>query len=496
MTTMSFIKKIKRKDGKIYGMEVEGYRDKDGKVKHRYIRYVGKLDKKGKIISSKSDIRLDKVFHFGFPSIIAKAIDELKLKDVFRDYKEDIATILMMQTYKPSSIRKMMTRIGSIEPLLIESELPMSRERIETALDFLEENKEIIEQKLYDNFKEKYNEDILFYDITAIALNGYVSSLAKIGYPEFTPQINIGFCIERKYGFPIFHEIFPGNFSHKETLLQVVEKIRKFGRKKLVLVFDGGIFCDKTVENAVNSEDMEVDIIARMPMYDNIKKIAIGNVTKSVRNMVSLSNSKIYVKEVSYKKGKMLVCFNEKLKVSVKEKRYDEVLMALEKKKKGKPVKEGIKKYLVKDGKEWKIKYEELEEAEKYDGIYVLYCSMMDMSKENAVKAYFEKDRIEKSFCTMKSVLGAKPLRFQLDKRIRACLMVSYLKYLLATHIETRLKENGLEYSMESVREVMSNIYSVHISQGGKTMKKISSLTEEQKKIINTFDVVINLAES
>ncbi|MBU4154398.1 MAG: hypothetical protein KKD63_16130 [Proteobacteria bacterium] len=493
---MTFIKKIKRKDGKIYGIEVKGYRDKDGKVKHKYIRYVGKLDKKGNVVSSKSDISLDKVFQFGFPSIVSKAIDELNLKDMLRDYKEDIATILMMQTYRPSSIRKMMARIGSIEPSLIKSELPMSRERIESALDFLEENKEIIEQRLYDNLKEKCDDDTLFYDITAIALNGYVSSLAKIGYPEFAPQINIGFCVERKYGFPIFHEVFRGNISQKETLLQVVEKLRKFGRKKLVLVFDGGIFCDKTVENAVNSKDMKVDVIARMQMYDSIKKIAIENVTKSVRDVVSLSNSKVYVKEISYKKGKMLVCFNEKLKVSVKEKRYDEVRMAIEKKKEGKPVKEGLKKYLIRYGKEWKINYEKLEEAEKYDGIFVLYCSMADMPKENAVKAYFEKDRIEKSFCTMKSILGAEPLRFQLDKRIRACLMVSHLKYLLAMHIETRLKENGLKYTIESVRENMSNVCSAHILQKGKTLKRISSLTEEQKKIINIFDVVINLAES
>ena len=43
MTTMSFIKKIKKK-GKTYAIEVEGYRDKDGKVKHKYLRYLGTLD--------------------------------------------------------------------------------------------------------------------------------------------------------------------------------------------------------------------------------------------------------------------------------------------------------------------------------------------------------------------------------------------------------------------------------------------------------------------
>ncbi|MGC1119617.1 MAG: hypothetical protein WBA22_00865, partial [Candidatus Methanofastidiosia archaeon] len=46
---MSFRKKIKTKSG-TYVIEVQGYRDKEGKVKHRYIRYLGKLDEEGNLI--------------------------------------------------------------------------------------------------------------------------------------------------------------------------------------------------------------------------------------------------------------------------------------------------------------------------------------------------------------------------------------------------------------------------------------------------------------
>jgi transposase len=483
MTTMTFIKKIKKK-GKTYAIEVEGYRDKDGKVKHKYLRYLGTFDENGKVKSSQKAITVDRVFRFGLPAIVSRAIEQLKLSDMLEKYKEDIDTILLMHLCAPSSISKMDQRIKNIDPDFIKSELPFNRKRIDAALDFLEENKEVIEQNVYENLKEKYSNETLFYDITSIALNGYRSTLAKIGYPEFSPQINIGLCIEGKYGFPIFHEVFSGNFPQKKTLLQIAEKLKVFGRTGAVLVFDAGIADIKTIADV---EDLGFGVISRMPMHEGLKKIALENLSSSVKDIVKLSGSKVYVKEIQKEKGKLLICSNEKLKVSIKEHRYDEVIEAIEKKKKGKPIKDGLKKYLLKCGKEWKIDYDKLEEAEKYDGIYVIYCSDISMPKEKAVKAYFERDRIEKGFQTMKNVLNVKPLRFQLDKKIRAFVMLCHLAYLAATYIEAELKEKDLNYSFDKVKELLENVYTVNIHHGDKLLKRTSSLNYEQKKIMDVF---------
>ncbi|WP_179294018.1 IS1634 family transposase [Candidatus Methanoperedens nitratireducens] len=480
---MSFIKKIKKK-GKTYAIEVEGYRDKDGKVKHKYLRYLGTLDENGKVKSSQKAITVDKVFRFGLPAIVSKTIEQLKLKDMIEKYKEDLDTILLMHLCAPSSISKMGHQIENIDPDFIKAELPFNRKRIDATLDFLEEHKEVIEQNVYENLKEKYSNETLFYDITSIALNGYRSTLAKIGYPEFSPQINIGLCIEGKYGFPIFHEIFSGNFPQKKTLFQIAEKLKVFGRTNAVLIFDAGIADVKTIADV---EDLGFGVISRMPMHEGLKKIVLENLSSSVKDIVKLSGSKVYVKEIQKEKGKLLICFNEKLKVSIKEHRYDEVIEAIEKKKKGKPIKDGLKKYLLKNGKEWKIDYDKLEEAEKYDGIYVIYCSDTSMPKEKAVKAYFERDRIEKGFQTMKNVLNVKPLRFQLDKKIRAFVMLCHLAYLVATYIEAELKDKELNYSFDKIKELLENVYTVKIHHGDKLLKRTSSMTEEQKKIMDVF---------
>ena len=483
MTTMSFIKKIKKK-GKVYAIEVEGYRDKDGKVKHKYLRYLGTVDENGKVASSQKAIDIDKVYQFGLPAIVSRSIEKLKINDMLEKYNEDIDTILLMHLCAPSSISKIEHKIKNIDPDLIKAELPFNRKRIDAALDFLEESKEVIEQRVYENLKEKYSEETLFYDITSIALNGYRSTLAKIGYPEFSPQINIGLCIEGKYGFPIFHEIFSGNFPQKKTLFQIAEKLKVFGRKNTVLVFDAGIADLKVIADV---ENMGFNVISRMPMHEGLKKLAIENISASIKDIVKLSGSKVYVTEIQKEKGKLLICFNEKLKVGIKEHRYDEVVEAIEKKEMGKPIKEGLKKYILKNGKEWKINYDELEEAEKYDGIYVIYCTDISMPKEKAVKAYFERDRIEKGFQTLKNILNVKPLRFQLDKKIRAFVMLCYLAYLVATHIEAELRDKELNYSFDRIKELLENVYTVNIYHGDKLIKRTSSINEEQNKIMNVF---------
>ena len=480
---MVFTKKIKR-GKKTYLIEVEGYRDKDGKVKHRYKRYLGRLGENGETIPSSKEIEVDNVYQFGFPAVITKSIEELRLREVFGTYGDEVALLVLMQLFNPSSLTKTISRVRQVDPSL---RVLAGRKKIENALDFLDDKKEIIEQRLYDKLKELYDEETIFYDITSIALNGIRSNLAKIGYPEFAPQINIGLCIEAGYGFPIFHEVFPGNLSHKKTLRQVMEKLSQFRRESAVLVFDAGIATEKNIETA---REVGFDIIARIPMYDPTKKIALANKTTSTRHIVQLTNSKVYVKEVVKENGRLLICFNDKIRVSIKEKRYDEVIKALEKRKKGLAIKDGIKKYLLKEGRTWKIDYEKLEEAEQYDGLYVLYSSVRDMPKEKIVKAYFDKDRIEKCFSQIKSVLEIKPVRFQTDKRIRAHIMLCHLAYLTATYIEMKLKKKELKYTFTGVKELLANVYKVHIHRGKKLIERTNPMSDDQKQVMEVFGLL------
>ena len=129
-------------------------------------------------------------------------------------------------------------------------------------------------------------------------------------------------------------------------------------------------------------------------------------------------------------------------------------------------------------------------EGEKYDGIYVIYCSIKNMPKDKVVNAYFERDRIEKCFSLMKSELEIDPLRFQMDKRIRARIMLCHLAYLVATNIEVRLKANGIPYTFDKAKETLDNVYKVHIHRGKKLLERLSTMNDEQRKIMGAFGVL------
>lgn len=481
--------KILKKGGNKYAIRVEGYRDENGKVKHKYLEYLGKVGADGKIITREPDT--EKVYQFGFPCIVDKALKELDLEKALGSHTKEVSFLITMHLCNPGSLNKMIKRGGLIDPSLITT---YSRKSLEASIDFLEEHKELIEQKIYEKIKEECKEKSFFYDLTAIALNGIRSRYAEVGYPEFAPQLNVGLCIEAGSGFPVFHEVYEGNLSHKTTLKQIMERLRSFDRESTVLVFDAGVFGEgKNLEDALGEDLKGFDVITRVPLTSSIKSLAISNKTTSIRDVVCLSNSKIYAREVIKEKGRLVVCFNERVKVSVRERRYEEVLKALEKKKKGKPIKEGLKKYLVKEGGVWVMNLEEMEEAEKYDGLYVLYCSDAVMRKEEIVTKYFDKDLIEKSFCKLKSTIEVKPIRFQTDQKIRGHIMLCHLSYLVAAYIEKKLREKQKKdkkekkHTMASIKELLANVYNIHSIKAEKEYTHITSLNKEQKEIMDLF---------
>ncbi|MCZ7391886.1 MAG: hypothetical protein O8C56_00970, partial [Candidatus Methanoperedens sp.] len=65
--------------------------------------------------------------------------------------------------------------------------------------------------------------------------------------------------------------------------------------------------------------------------------------------------------------------------------------------------------------------------------------------------------------------------------------MLCHLAYLVATYIEAELKEKELNYSFDKIKELLENVYTVNIHHGDKLLKRTSSVTEEQKKIMDVF---------
>ncbi|MDI6738727.1 MAG: hypothetical protein QME12_09550, partial [Nanoarchaeota archaeon] len=103
---MAFIRKLKNKSG-TYLVEVESYR-KNGKVKQRYKRYIGKeADGKTILSSSISNIEIESVRVYGPLIVLNYLAQEIRLAEILGEYGEEILSMVYAHCVEPKSINQM-----------------------------------------------------------------------------------------------------------------------------------------------------------------------------------------------------------------------------------------------------------------------------------------------------------------------------------------------------------------------------------------------------
>jgi transposase len=211
----------------------------------------------------------------------------------------------------------------------------------------------------------------------------------------------------------------------------------------------------------------------------------------SVETRVRLQSSTFYAEKMRYTyggaRGWLVVCFNEKQKQEIKERRYDEIDKAIKRIKEGKAIKEGVGKYL----RGARIRYGEVKKAEKYDGVSSIF-STKNLPASEIVRAYFEKDRIEKAFRCMKSLLEMDKIRFWLSERVEAHIFICYIAYLLLSVMDYKLKSRFRTSDMNSLRalNLMESMYRVHMHdpKSKTTIVKTVTLSKQQEEILRAIN--------
>ena len=186
--TMTFIKTTKTKSG-TYAYEVEGHRDKDGKVKHKYVRYLGKLDENGNLIPSMKieNTQVENVKLHGPVCALHKITKDIGLEAIIGEYVPEILTLVYSHILRPESLNNIKRAIKWIDTEEIGLELPVSRKRLERAMDTLEKKIQTIERELYPKISKNCDLNSIFYDITGIYFNGRNVKSAKRGHGSDLP---------------------------------------------------------------------------------------------------------------------------------------------------------------------------------------------------------------------------------------------------------------------------------------------------------------------
>lgn len=492
---MVFVRKLKNKSG-TYLVEVESYRE-NGKVKQRYKRYIGKeVDGKRILSSSISNIEIESVRVYGPLMVLHSLAQEINLPEILGEYGEEILSMVYAHCVEPKSINQMERWFEKTDLNFILDLHRVTESQLLDALDSI--NKlgfEQIQKEIFNEVKNKYDIDTsgVLYDVTNTYFYGNKSPWGKRGKSKEKqndkPLVQIGLGVTRKDGIPLFHKTFDGNIHDARTLQAVLPMFKEYNIQEGIFVYDRGI---PSKENLLDVKNLGWDTICGLPIQDHLKpivrEIIRQNNLVSIKNRVQLSKTAMYAVSIKHQiggiKGKLLVCFNNKMKTAIQESRYDEVQSAQLRLQNKKNIKSGLKKYFDKDKNPTQ---KEITKAEEFDG-YSCIFSTKNIPNEEIVKIYFEKDLVEKAFQNLKGVIALRPIRHWLYDRVEGHIFICYLAYLLLSLLRYKLKNIKIS-PIEALMELES-LYKVYMKDTvkGFELSKLVKLTKKQEDILRAVD--------
>jgi transposase len=490
---MSFIRKIKK--GKYtYLAEVEGKRI-NGKVVQKHIRYVGK-ELNGKIIKTGSieDTEVTKVTTWAPLMILDCLAKEINLSDHLGDYGDYLLSLAYAHCLEPKSLNKMKDWYERTDLHNILNINELSEKKLYHALDSIDDkNSMSIQKNIFNSVKEKYRIDSKGYafDVTNVYFYGSECPIAKKGKSKEgknRPQIQIGLVVTEKEGIPIFHKTYEGNIIDPRIFQDLAPSLHDLNIKDLFIVWDRGISSE---ENIIDARRAGFHVICglsiRLNIKDFVKDIKEKRDLLNFKNRIRLKKSVFYCTKRKFKHGSVegyaVICYNEEMARFNKEKLLDDINKAKEFIEKDKPIPDYLKKYF----KDKSIDENKIKEDLEFEGYFMLF-STKDMSIDNIVRQYFDKDKVEKAFRCLKSSLGIRPVKHWLEERVKAHVFICYLSYLLISLLESKLSKK--EISSANALDKLSTAYKIHLKN--KRLKneftKIVTISNEQKEIIKAVD--------
>ena len=540
-----FIKLTKNKKRTITKVYlVEGYRDKNGKVKHRTVHFYGNLEEleienpdillelkiqakkmlKNEIVIThnllepNTEQTVDMNYgHFFLDSIyrtlgITDFIGNYKFET---NFKYDLDEILRLLTF--SRILNPMSKKATVENQdMYFEKFNVDLKSVYKSLSNLSEMKTDLQNHLNKKVSETYGRDasLVFYDVTNYYFETEIEDDLKKKGPSkekrSTPIVQMGLLIDSK-GLPIAYDLFPGNTHDSSTLIPFIKNMRKqYNFGKIILTADKGLNSGKNLAYLKSKNDGYI-VSQRIR---GMSKVFVNEVLSDEgyacnergtfkiksffreRETKDENNEKIILKE-------KVVCFwskdyddREKHKREKLEERINAYLESPSKFKSSNSY--GIKKYLKLQNIDKKtgeikniepfVKFDE----EKYqrdlslDGYYTIVTSELELSNEDIIKKYRGLWKIEESFRVLKTDLSGRPVYVRTEDHIQGHFLVCFIALLISRILEMKLDN---KYSVKRIQESLKNATCREIGNGIYSLNKQDDVFRGIEKL---FDISLN----
>ena len=505
----------------------ESYRE-DGKVKTRTLLNLTnkpkeqveamaaalKIKNKDEIITAKQQFQGKTI---GFTSVIIFIMNFFGIiKVIGKKFEAKIALVLIAAAIVSRSSRLQALFWAKDEDKILDllkfnqdEKDKLNTKTIYLGLDYIYENQQKIEDKLFKIYYGDNPPKKVFYDVTSSYVEGDYSDseLVKYGYnrdgKKGKQQIVIGLLTDEN-GHAISIHTYPGNTNDVKTFADQLHKLKnRFKLENITIVGDGGMIKS---DDIIKIKELGYDYITsigkpsiRALIKNQKSKVEMTLFDEDLKEVIDKENNKRYILRLNpIRRDEIRKNMEEKIEslkefIDTKIKYYNTHFKAKEETLK-KDIKNKISNLKLSSFISCNLSYEDgdiiivdknkkettktkklatanitIDKAEKnifqeLDGCYVIKTSLMDAtkdSKEDIHKAYKTLIKVENAFKTLKTdYLEIRPLYLKTDKRIIGHVALSMIAY----NIVLKLKEyiNLVNLDFKSTIAKLSKVQTIN----------------------------------
>jgi transposase len=411
------------------------------------------------------------------------------------------------------------------------------------ALDFLEENKEKVEEALYFRVSDLFNLDVdlIFYDTTTLtfeideadkdepgATQVKAAPLRKRGRPKkgdnHAPQVIVGMAVTRE-GLPVRSWVFPGNTVDVTTVERVKKDLKTWRLNRCIFVGDRGMGSDENLKALSRSggryilgmpmrrgDEVSEQVLSRAGTFAPIQPsellgdeskwlcppIGGGKDSKGQENEPSLFVKEVWLpyKGAGERARRYVVCYNPKERERQRAHRkevlehLEKELDSLERNEKDHPKRacellasKRYGKYLRQDRSgRLHIDHKKVKQEERLDGKFVVYSNDDTLTPSDLALGYKQLMRVEQGWRNLKSGLRMAPVFHRVPLRIRAHVTLCVLALLLE-----RVAELACDDTWRNIRAALRLVKVAEYETPHGSYARTNRLRPEAAKILRAL---------
>jgi transposase len=400
--------------------------------------------------------------------------------------------------------------------------------RLYRALDHLLPHKTALERHLTARYGELFAAefDVLLYDLTSSYVEGAApkNPMMHRGYSrDHRPdclQVVLAVIVNVD-GFPLSYETFDGNRADVTTLETVMRMVeRKYGQARRVWVLDRGIVSDANLA-AIRRRGGQYLVGTRRTTLRHVERALLEGTWTQVRDEVEAQlvpipgGTETYVlcrstarreKELAIRRR-----FSTRLEDRLRRLAHRVATGRLKDRAKIERVLGRLQASYAsvadlyemavrdEDGQlrlHWRLIEDRRAWRDAREGAYLLRTNLEGQTVEELWTKYIQLTEAEAAFRALKSELAVRPVFHQLERRVKAHLLVAFLGYALWVTLKHLLHRRGTGLTPARALALLATLQSADIvlpTTDGREirLRRVTQPTPDQQQLLDQLDIAI-----